>query len=95
MNSKTIEESQVERRKRLLYRSIHTGMKETDILLGGFARRHLPTFGNRQLELYERILEAGDPRIYAWLSGAESVPPGYDNDVMKLLLKFELHQVNR
>ncbi len=91
MDAKTTEDKLAERRKRLLYRSIHTGMKETDILLGGFARRHLPTFGDRQLELYERILEAGDPRIYAWLSGREAVPPSYDNDVMKLLLNFKIH----
>ncbi len=94
MDRKTTEERLVERRKRLLYRSIHTGMKETDLLLGGFARRHLPTLGDRQLELYERILEAGDPQIYAWLSGREAVPPGYDNDVMKLLLNFKIHQAS-
>ncbi len=91
MDRKTTEDKLAERRKRLLYRSIHTGMKETDILLGGFARRHLPTFGDRQLELYERILEAGDPRIYAWLSGREAVPSSYDSDVMKLLLNFKIH----
>ncbi len=91
MNAKTTDGELVERRKRLLYRSIHTGMKETDILLGGFARRHLSTFSDRQLELYERILEAGDPRIYAWLSGRETVPPIYNSDVMKLLLNFKIH----
>ncbi len=91
MNAKTTDGELVERRKRLLYRSIHTGMKETDILLGGFARRHLPTFSDRQLELYERILEAGDPRIYAWLSDREAVPPRYRSDVMKLLLNFKIH----
>ena len=84
----------MERRKRLLYRSIHTGMKETDILLGGFARRHLQTFSDRQLALYERILEAGDPQIYAWLSGREAVPSAYDNDVMKLLTNFKIHQAS-
>ncbi|MGB1528083.1 MAG: succinate dehydrogenase assembly factor 2, partial [Candidatus Puniceispirillaceae bacterium] len=28
--------------KRLIYRSSYTGMKETDLLLGQFAARHLP-----------------------------------------------------
>src|SRR5690606_23934808 len=37
------------RRKRLLHRSRYTGMKETDILLGGFAAQHLPTFSEREL----------------------------------------------
>ena len=64
------------RRKQLLYRSIYTGMKETDILL----------------DLYQNILEAGDPLILAWLMGREAVPAGYDNDVMKLLLNFKSYK---
>ena len=80
------------RRKQLLYRSVYTGMKETDILLGGFARQHLPTFSARQLDLYQDILEAGDPLILAWLMGREAVPAGYDNEVMKLLLNFKSYK---
>ena len=94
MNERADEDIET-RRKRLLYRSIRTGMKETDILLGNFAKRHLPTFSERQLDLYERILEAGDPVIFAWLCGQEAVPPSYDNDVMKLLTTFKIDQETR
>ncbi|MGG2362470.1 succinate dehydrogenase assembly factor 2, partial [Salmonella enterica] len=40
------------RRKRLIYRSLYTGMKETDLLLGAFARAHLPGFGSDELDQY-------------------------------------------
>ncbi len=94
MADQTVTEDIETRRKRLLYRSAKTGMKETDLLLGAFARQHLATFSPRQLALYETILETGDPQIYAWLAGRETVPPAYDNDVMKLLQRFKAYQVD-
>lgn len=79
------------RRKRLLHRSRYTGIKETDILLGAFAERHLPGFDAGQLDRYEALLETGsDPVIYAWAIGAMPVPPEHDNDVMALLKAFKL-----
>ncbi len=84
-------ESLIDRRKRLIYRSCYTGMKETDILLGAFARAHLPTFDVGQLDQYERLLETNeDPAIYAWAIDRTPVPKEYDNDVMALLKKFKL-----
>lgn len=79
------------RRKRLLHRSRYTGMKETDILLGGFAAQHLPTFSARELDLYESLLENyPDPQIYAWAIGRDPVPPHLDNGVTKLLRAYKL-----
>ena len=83
------------RRKRLLFRAIYTGMKETDLLVGGFARVYLGDFDHAQLDMFEKILSAGDPQIYAWLAGREAVPEDYNNDVMKLLLDFKATQVAR
>lgn len=80
------------RRKKLLYRSQYTGTKETDILLTRFAERNLPTFGERQLDLYEQMLEAGDPEILAWVMGRKPVPPDYDNDVTRMLMQFKFYQ---
>jgi len=80
-----------ERRKRLIYRSLYTGMKETDLLLGAFAKAHLPTFGPDELDQYEHLLATQeDPLIYAWAIGRDPVPPEYDTPVMKLLQQFKI-----
>jgi succinate dehydrogenase flavin-adding protein (antitoxin of CptAB toxin-antitoxin module) len=80
-----------DRRRRLIYRSLYTGMKETDILLGAFARQHLPLLSAEQLDRYERLLELNqDPQVYAWAIGREPVPDQFDNDVMALLKNFKL-----
>jgi antitoxin CptB len=76
------------RRKRLIHRSLYTGMKETDLLLGGFARRELPGFDMGQLARYEALLAEPDPAIYAWAIGREAPPPVHDHDVMALLRRF-------
>src|SRR3546814_11393524 len=47
------------RRKRLYYRSAYTGTKETDVLLGAFAARHLADLDDRQVDDYETLLEIG------------------------------------
>jgi antitoxin CptB len=78
------------RRKRLIHRSVYTGMKETDILLGAFARVHVPGFDEGQLDRYEHLLSAGDPVILDWALGREVPPASYASDVLDLLLNFKL-----
>lgn len=77
------------RRKRLLFRSRHRGMQETDILLGGFARRHLSELTDGQLDQFETLLEESDNDLFDWITGRTAVPPALDNGVMKLLRKFK------
>lgn len=81
-----------DRRKRLLFRSWHRGTREMDLLLGRFAERHLETFSERQLALYEAMLEYGDPDLYDWMAGRGVVPAALDHDVMKLLLNFKFYK---
>lgn len=75
-------------RKRLLFRSWHRGTREMDLLLGRFAERNLPTFSERQVALYEALLEYSDNDIYDWMNGRAAPPPELNHDVMKLLLNF-------
>ena len=51
--------------RRLIYQASYTGMKETDLLLGHFAKMHLPHLNESDLTDFENLLEAGDPAIYA------------------------------
>ena len=78
------------RRKQLIYRSAYTGTKETDLILGGFARAHVGSFDDRQLDTYEALLEAGDPAIYRWATGQEDVPSEFDTDVFQLIKNFKI-----
>lgn len=78
------------RRRRLIYRSCYTGMKETDLLLGPFAMRYVPGFSVEQLDRYERLLAEPDPDIFDWATGRQAVPAIYENDVVSLLKNFRI-----
>lgn len=63
------------RRKRLIYRSEHTGTQETDLVLGQFARAHVPGFSPAELDDYERLLDESEPDLWLWLTGRAEPPP--------------------
>ena len=75
-------------RKRLIYRASYTGMKETDLLLGQFAKLHLPDLERDELVAFEALLDAGDPSIFAWVRGDEAVPDEFDTRVLALISDF-------
>lgn len=81
------------RRKKLLFRSSRRGMREIDILLGGFAHRHLEGLDDRQLVRFETLLDQSDLDLFNWITGREPVPADLDHDVMELIIEFkkELH----
>ncbi|MDP9196134.1 MAG: succinate dehydrogenase assembly factor 2 [Pseudomonadota bacterium] len=83
----------VPRRKRLVFRSWHRGSREMDLILGPFADRHVPLFTDRQLALYETLLEEQDPVLYDWILGRVPVPPRLQHDVMDLLRSFSASAV--
>lgn len=73
------------RRKRVRFRCWRRGSREADLLLGGFAERHLASLDEAQLARLEALLDQEDPDIWAWAVGSAPVPPEFDHDVMALL----------
>ena len=78
-----------DRVRRLIYQASYTGMKETDLLLGHFAKSHLADLSDDDLTDFENLLAAGDHWIYAWVTGNEAVPDAYNTPVFKLIKNFK------
>lgn len=83
-------ESLDDKRKRLFYQAAHRGTKEADLLLGRFATVYLPQLSPEQLDRLDTLLELMDNDIMDWRLGRRPVPPEHDNDVMRLLMAFDL-----
>ena len=66
-----------ERQRRLLFRSWHRGIRETDLLLGRFADAHIAEMSDAELDEYERLLEVPDHDIYGWVTGELDIPQEY------------------
>ncbi len=82
------------RRKRLLFRAQRRGFKEVDLIFGQYAEAHLTGLDQAGLDQFEALLTAPDQDVYAWLRGAQPVPPEYDNPVFAGL-KAVCEQKNR
>ena len=74
------------RRKRLLFRSVRRGTKESDLVIGGCAKAYLGSMDEAQLTRFEALLECSDPEILGWVIGQRPVPPDFDTDVMAMLI---------
>jgi antitoxin CptB len=81
-------ENQPIRLKRLHYRSWHRGCKETDVILGNFADRHLEELSPAQLDIYERLLDEQDADIWNWLVGKTRPPQREYAALIAILRKF-------
>lgn len=75
------------KRARLQYQSRKRGMLENDLLLSTFAAAHLPKFTDKQLNLYDRLINgvSNDWDIFYWVVGQKPTPECFNDEVMKLL----------
>lgn len=83
------------RRKRLRFRAWHRGTREMDLLLGGFADAALAGFTEGEVALFEALMEAPDPDLYSWITGATAVPANFDTTLFKRLCAFHLQGQGR
>ncbi|XP_044536168.1 succinate dehydrogenase assembly factor 2, mitochondrial [Gracilinanus agilis] len=78
------------KRARLLYESRKRGMLENCILLSLFAKENLHQMTERQLNLYDRLINepSNDWDIYYWATEAKPAPEIFENEVMAMLRDF-------
>jgi antitoxin CptB len=77
-----------ERRRRLLFRAWRRGVRETDLILGRFADAAIATLDGQNLDDFERLIEAPNSELYAWVVGAADIPAAYDTAVLAKLRTF-------
>jgi len=76
------------RRKRLLYRATHCGMKENDVLLGKFALARLADLTEDEADQFENLMNHSDNDLYNWVTGREPTPDIVDSPVLRLIKEF-------
>ncbi|POF30087.1 FAD assembly factor SdhE [Roseibium marinum] len=76
------------RRKKILFRCWHRGMKEMDLLLGGFADAEIDRLTEDELRELEHLLTAGDPDLYAWMTGRTPLPGEWDGPLYRRIIAY-------
>ena len=77
-------------KKKIIYRSMHRGTKEMDLLLGSFVERYINTFTTIELEVLERLLLIEDELISKWYFNRDQNEIIPINKVSSLLKNFKL-----
>jgi antitoxin CptB len=79
------------RRKKILFRAWHRGMREMDLIMGRYAEASLDTMTDVELDIFELLIEAPDRDLLAWITDREATPVNYNTDVFKALKAFHNH----
>ncbi len=78
------------RRRKLKFRLWHRGIREMDLVLGGFADAELAALSEPELVEVESWLDIPDQQMFAWVNGAEAPPPELDSALFKRLRTFHI-----
>jgi len=81
-------ETRAIRVKRLRMRAWHRGIKEMDLILGGWADRHLDSADDATLDAFEAVMAEADHDLYQWLSGQGEAPKGLRPFLARLQAEF-------
>jgi antitoxin CptB len=76
------------RRRKLLFRSWHRGIREMDLILGAFADGEIGRLADAELDDYEALLEVQDADLLLWVTGEQPIPEFYDTAVLAKILAF-------
>ncbi len=76
------------RRRRVLFRAWHRGLREMDLIMGRFADARLASMEETELADFEQLIEVPDRDLYGWLTGEAEAPANYDTAVFRDLRAF-------
>jgi antitoxin CptB len=81
------------RRRRLLFRATHRGTFENDLMIGGFARAHVSSLTEADLDALEAVMEIPDTDLADWLTGRVPIPAEEDTPMLRRMRDFQTHRV--
>jgi antitoxin CptB len=76
------------RRRRIRFRAWRRGMREMDLIMGGFVDSQIARLDAAELDDLEAMLDADDDAVYHWLSGPDGAPPAYDTPLFRKIAAF-------
>ena len=74
------------RRKRIVWRATHRGIREMDFVVGKFVKARVEAADEAELAELERILEIPDQDLMAWMTGAQPVPADQASELLREML---------
>lgn len=76
------------RRRRILYRCWHRGIREMDLVFGQFAENEIASLSDEELDEFETIMAEEDQDLNRWITGADPVPAHLQTPMFERLCKY-------
>lgn len=79
------------RRRQILYRAWHRGMREMDLIMGRFADAEITALSDEELAEFERLIDVTDRDLLGWITGEIPTPENFDTPLFRRLKGFHSH----
>jgi antitoxin CptB len=76
------------RRRKLLFRAWHRGMRELDLIMGRFAESAIEQLTADELSEFEDLMQVPDRELLAWVTGETDVRVQFDTALFRRLRDF-------
>ena len=76
------------RRRRLLVRAWRRGIREMDLILGGFADSHIADLTDTELDTLETLMQEADADILSWINGEKPCPAEFATPLFVRIAAF-------
>ncbi|THV25165.1 succinate dehydrogenase assembly factor 2 [Peteryoungia ipomoeae] len=79
------------RRRRILFRCWHRGIREMDLMLGQFCEAEIADLSEADLDELERIMAEEDNDLVRYITGAEPVPAHLQTPLFERIAALRPH----
>ena len=76
------------RRRRILYRCWHRGIREMDLVLGQFAEAELADLSDVEMDELETIMREEDNDLVTWITGAVPLPERFNTPLFARIASY-------
>jgi len=77
------------RRRRILFRCWHRGIREMDLVFGQFAEKEIATLSEPELDEFETIMAEEDNDLVRWIMGTWPVPERFQTPMFTRLAAYK------
>ncbi|AGF74553.1 hypothetical protein BAnh1_06740 [Bartonella australis AUST/NH1] len=93
MTSFVIDKNQLDaRRRRLVFRARHRGIREMDLILGQYVDAHIIGMSDEKISELEYIMSFEDRDLLTWVTGEIAAPPEVNSPLFRDIVHYHLHK---
>ncbi|WP_273754202.1 MULTISPECIES: succinate dehydrogenase assembly factor 2 [unclassified Bartonella] len=76
------------RRRRLIFRAWHRGIREMDLIFGHYVNANITSMNDKTLSEFEYIMSFDDRDLLTWITGEMSPPPEIDSPLFRDIINY-------